>query len=217
MKVQTSEETYRNLIKVEAKLQKSVAKLQKSLAGTIQALANTVEMRDPYTAAHQKRVAQLVLAIARHMKLSEEKINALLFAATIHDLGKIHIPSEILSKPGRLTQVELDMIKSHPQAGYEVLKGIEFPWQVAKIVLQHHERMDGSGYPQGLKKGEILLEARILAVADVVEAMSSHRPYRAAPGMDKALEEIVHNKGKLYDAWVVDACRALFRSTKFTW
>ena len=154
-------------------------------------------------------------AIAREMKLSEEQVEGILVAATLHDIGKIYEPSEILSKPGILTDIEFLMMKVHPQIGYDILKNIEFPWPVATIVLQHHEKLNGSGYPRGLSDGNILLEARILAVADVVEAMASHRPYRAALGIDSALNEISENSGILYDTDAVDSCLRLFKEQRF--
>ncbi|MFQ5861658.1 MAG: HD domain-containing phosphohydrolase [Candidatus Brocadiales bacterium] len=199
----------------EEELKQSTEKLRRSLGGTIQALASTVETRDPYTASHQRRVADLARTIAREMGLSREQIDGIRMAGVIHDIGKIAVPAEILSKPGRLTKTEHNMIKTHPQAGYDILKEVEFPWPVAKIVLQHQERMDGSGYPAGLSGEDIILEARILGVADVVEAMSSHRPYRPALGIDKALEEISKNRGVLYDANAVDACVRLFTEKGF--
>jgi putative nucleotidyltransferase with HDIG domain len=176
----------------------------------IQTLASIVEMRDPYTASHQKQVANLVHALATEMGLSKREIDGVHMAASIHDIGKISVPAEILSKPSRLNKNEFDMIKEHPQVGYNMLKGIAFPWPVAQIVLQHHERLDGSGYPQKLSGEEIVLEARVLGVADVVEAMASHRPYRPALGIDKALEEISKNRGVLYDIKVVNVCLKLF-------
>jgi putative nucleotidyltransferase with HDIG domain len=174
-----------------------------------------VETKDAYTAGHQRRVANLARAIAAEMGLSPEQIDGIRMAAVIHDLGKISVPAEILSKPIGLNDLEYGLIKIHPQVGYDILKEIEFPWPVAQIVLQHHERMDGSGYPQGLLGEEIILEARILAVADVVEAMASHRPYRPPHGVDKALEEISRNRGILYDPEVVDACLKLFNEKGF--
>jgi len=189
--------------------------LQKSLEQSIEVVAGTVEARDPYTAGHQRRVCELAVAIAREMGLPEEKIHGIQLAATIHDLGKIRVPAEILAKPGKLTDVEFMLIKVHPQAGYDILKDVDFPWPIADIVLQHHERMDGSGYPQGLKGGQTLLESRIMAVADVVEAMASHRPYRAALGIEAALKEIERGRGSAYDAAVADACRKLFREGRF--
>ncbi len=170
--------------------------LRQSLEQSILTIAETVEARDPYTAGHQRRVGKLAMAIAREMLLPEEQVQGIYLAALIHDLGKIHIPAEILSKPSRLSDVEYMMIKTHPQAGYDIVKNMKFPWPIADIILQHHERMDGSGYPQGLKKGKILLEARIIAVADVVESMTSHRPYRAGLGMELALAEIEQTPGK---------------------
>jgi len=185
--------------------------LRKSLEDSIQAIAATVEMRDPYTSGHQKRVAELAVALAREMGLSEERIHGLHLAGVVHDLGKISVPAEILAKPGKLTAIEFQLIQGHAQAGYEILKDIDFPWPIATIVWQHHERMDGSGYPLGLKGEDILLESRILAVADVVEAMGSHRPYRPTLGIDVALQEIERGRGIKYCPAVVDACVKLFR------
>jgi PAS domain S-box-containing protein/putative nucleotidyltransferase with HDIG domain len=196
-------------------LRQSLERLQMTLEGTVNSLASAIEMRDPYTAGHQRRVTQLACAIAEEMGLPGEQIDGLRLAGLVHDIGKINVPAEILSKPGPLTELEFGLIKMHPQVGYDILKEIEFPWPVAQIVLQHHERMDGSGYPQGLSGEEIILEARILAVADVVEAMSSHRPYRPSRGIDEALEEISHNRGILYDPEVVDACLKLFAEKGF--
>ena len=185
--------------------------LRKSLEDSIQAIAATVEMRDPYTSGHQKRVAELAVALAKEMGLSEERIHGLHLAGVVHDLGKISIPAEILSKPGKLTSIEFQLIQGHAQAGYEILKDIDFPWPIATIVRQHHERLDGTGYPQGLKGEDILLESRIMAVADVVEAMASHRPYRPMLGIDVALQEIERGRGIRYDAAVADACLRVFR------
>ncbi len=173
------------------------------------------EIRDPYTAGHQKRVAEIAVAVGKEMGLDKEKLEGLEVGGFLHDIGKVAIPAEILVKPGRLTQIEYDLIKTHPTVGYEVLKNVDFPWPVAQIALQHHERIDGSGYPQGLKGDEILLEARILAVADIIEAMASHRPYRAGLGVDKALSEIEHGRGTAYDPSVVDACLKLFREKNY--
>jgi PAS domain S-box-containing protein/putative nucleotidyltransferase with HDIG domain len=184
--------------------------LRKSLEGTIKAIALTTEMRDPYTAGHQERATRLACAIARKMGLSEERVEGLRVVGLLHDVGKVSVPAEILSKPARLTPAEFDLIKAHPQTGYEILKGIDFPWPVAEIVLEHHERLDGSGYPRGLKGEAISLEARILGVADVVEAMVSHRPYRPALGVDKALGEVEAGAGVLYDPEVVNVCLQLF-------
>jgi PAS domain S-box-containing protein len=199
----------------EENLRESFERLRRSLESTVRALASTVEMRDPYTAGHQQRVSDLACAIAEEMGLSEDHIQGIRFAGLIHDIGKINIPAEILNRPGALKEIEYSFLKDHPQAGYDVLKTIEFPWPVAQIVLQHHERMDGSGYPQGLSGADIILEAKILAVADIVEAIASHRPYRPARGTGDALEEILHNKGILYDAEVVDACLRVFYERGF--
>jgi len=190
-------------------------KLRKALEGTIQAVGLTTETRDPYTAGHQKRVTQLACSIAQEMGFSEEQIEDIRVAGLMHDIGKVSIPAEILSKPRRLTNMEYALVQGHSQVAYDILKTAELPWPIAQIVLQHHERLDGSGYPQGLKGEEIMLEARILAVADVVEAMASHRPYRPALGMDAALEEIALHKGNLYDSGVVDACLRLFAEKDF--
>ena len=189
--------------------------LRKSLEDSIQAIAATVEMRDPYTSGHQKRVAELAVALAREMDLSEERIHGLHLAGVVHDLGKISVPAEILAKPGKLTPVEFMLIKGHAQAGYEILKDIDFPWPIATIVWQHHERLDGSGYPQGLKGDAILLESSIMAVADVVEAMGSHRPYRPTMGIEAALQEIERGRGIKYDPAVADACLKLFREGNY--
>jgi PAS domain S-box-containing protein len=189
----------------------SAEKLVNAMNSTIEAIAMTIEMRDPYTAGHQRRVTQLACAIAENMDLPGHRINGLRLASLIHDIGKVRIPTEILTNPDGLTEAEFSMMKTHPRIGYEILKTIESPWPIAQIVHQHHERIDGSGYPLGLSGDEIILEARILAIADVVEAMASHRPYRPALGIDKALEEILQNRGTLYDPEVVDACMSLFK------
>jgi putative nucleotidyltransferase with HDIG domain len=189
--------------------------LKQSLEDSIQAISTTLEMRDPYTAGHEKRVAKLAMAIARVMGLDEERIHGLYMAGIVHDLGKIRVPAEILCKPGRLNDIEYSLIRMHPQAGFDILKDIKFSWPIAQIVLQHHERLDGSGYPQGLEGDHILLEARIMAVADVVEAMGSHRPYRAALGIGRALGEIESGRGTIYDGTVVDACLTLFRERAY--
>lgn len=199
----------------EQKLKKSYQKLQKTLDGAVYALSTLVEMRDPYTAGHQKRVAMIAQAIAQEIGLSEDCIQGIWMASLIHDVGKIRVPSDILSKPGLITKAEFELIKEHPQTGYEVLNKIDFPWPVADIILQHHERINGSGYPQGLKGDDILLASRIIGVADVVEAMTYHRPYREALGLDAALDEINKNKGILYDPEVVDACISIFLEKGF--
>jgi PAS domain S-box-containing protein len=212
------EETQQELAereRAEEELQQSFEELRRAFEGTVTVLISAVEMRDPYTAGHQRRVTQLACAIANEMDLPQEQIEGIRLAGLIHDIGKINVPAEILSKPGQLTDLEFGLIKMHPQTGHDVLRAIEFPWPVAQIVLQHHERMDGSGYPQGLSGEEIILEARVLGVADVAEAMASHRPYRAARGIDEALEEISQNRGTLYDPKVVDACLRLFTEKGF--
>lgn len=195
----------------EEELDNSFKRLRAALGATIQAVAITVETRDPYTAGHQRRVADLSRAIATEMGLDINRTDGIRMAGVIHDLGKMAVPAEILSKPSRLSEIEYKLIKIHPQAGYDILKDVEFPWPIARIVLQHHERLNGSGYPAGLKGEEILMEARVIAVADVVEAIASYRPYRPAQGMEKALGEITQNKGILYDPAVADACLRLFR------
>jgi PAS domain S-box-containing protein/putative nucleotidyltransferase with HDIG domain len=199
----------------EKELKESWGKLHEALEGTIQAMALTIEIRDPYTAGHQRRVSKLSCAIAQDLGMSELEIEGLRVAGDIHDIGKIYVPAEILSKPGQITAIEYGIIKTHPQVGYDILKTIKFPWPVAQIVLQHHERLDGSGYPLGLRSDQILKEARILTVADIVEAMSSHRPYRPAQGIDKALAEVVQNKGRFYDTDAVEACVRLFQENRF--
>jgi PAS domain S-box-containing protein len=193
----------------------AVERLKDSLGATVTALASMVELRDAYTAGHQRRVASLAGAIARQMGLSEDRIQGILLAGVIHDVGKIQVPAEILSKPTRLRPLEFELIKAHPRAGYDIVRSIDFPWPIADMILQHHERLDGSGYPDGLKGDAIRLESRILAVADVVEAMMSHRPYRAELGLDAALAEVEAGKGTRYDAAAVDACRVLFREKGF--
>ena len=199
----------------EAEVQSTLNKLRSAMGGVVQAMALTVERRDPYTAGHQRRVSDLARGVAAEMALSAHQIDGIRMAGLIHDLGKICVPVEILSKPGQLSEIEHTLIKDHPQVGYEILKEIEFPWPVAQIVLQHHERIDGSGYPAGLCGEDILVEARTLAVADVVEAMASHRPYRPTLGRDMALEEISQNRGVLYDPDVVDACMKLLQEKDF--
>jgi putative two-component system response regulator len=196
-------------------LELALAELSQTIEGVFRAMEITVESRDPYTAGHQRRVAKLSRAIGAEMDLTEERLKAIRYSALIHDLGKIAVPSEILSKPSRLTENEMNLVKSHPRVAFDILKGIHFLWPIADIVLQHHERLNGSGYPQGLKDNEIIIEARILSVADVVEAMTSHRPYRPALGLDKALAEITENQGKLYDQSVVQACLRVFRNKAF--
>lgn len=202
-------------VKYENALKETLSKLRKSFGGTIQIITALVEQRDPYTAGHQRSVADLARAIGKQMGISKNTIDGIRMAGSVHDLGKMSIPAEILSHPGKLNKIEMTLVQNHPKTGYNILKDIKFPWPVAKIVLQHHERMDGSGYPQGMKGEDILLEARILAVADVVEAMDSHRPYRPALGIEAALKEIEENKGRLYDPAAVDACVKLFREKNY--
>jgi PAS domain S-box-containing protein/putative nucleotidyltransferase with HDIG domain len=199
----------------EAKLLLTLESLKKAVGATIQVLVVALEARDPYTAGHQLRVAHLACAIAMEMGLAQQKIDGIQMAGSIHDIGKLSIPAEILSKPTKLTNLEFSLIKEHAQSGYEMLKDVESPWPLAQIVYQHHERINGSGYPRNLKGDEILVEARIMAVADVVEAMASHRPYRPGLGIEVALEEIEKNKGIFYDDNVADACLNLFREKDY--
>jgi len=205
--------TERKRAQEEAK--SSSDKLVTAMGKTIEAMARIVEMRDPHTAGHQRRVTQLASAIAKKMGLSEDQISALRLAGLIHDIGKVRVPAEILTNPDGLSEAEFNMIKTHPLVGFEILKSMELQWPIAQIVHQHHERMDGSGYPSGLSGEDIILEARILAVADVVEAIASHRPYRPALGIDKALAEISRKRGILYDSEVVNACLVLFEKNEF--
>jgi response regulator RpfG family c-di-GMP phosphodiesterase len=200
---------------LEQLVEKRTEALRLALHAFIRAMAAAVESRDPYTAGHQQRVAGLARRMAQEMALPEETILAAYFAGTIHDLGKISVPAEILSSPAKLSKAAMDIIREHPATAFEILKGIAFPWPIAEIVRQHHERLDGSGYPQGLLGDAITIEARILAVADVVEAMASHRPYRPAMGIDAALEEIGRGRGVRYDAAAVDACVRLFREQSY--
>jgi putative nucleotidyltransferase with HDIG domain len=197
-------------------LQSTLDRLERSLEGTFRAMSMTLELRDPYMAGHQHRTASLAVAIAQDMGLAWDKIEGLRFAGIIHDIGKIAAPLEIVSKPGRLTKTEFQLVKEHPRVGFEMIKDIAFPWPVAHIILQHHERLDGSGYPEGLVGDAILPEARVLAVADVVEAICSLRPYRPALGIEKALEEVRRGRGIRYDTRAVDACLKLFREGRFS-
>ncbi|BBO68449.1 hypothetical protein DSCA_23790 [Desulfosarcina alkanivorans] len=214
-------ETRGQLRQTARELRRNVDRFQKAMEGSVQAIALAVEMRDPYTSGHQNRVAELACAIARKVGLSKDRIYGLQMASVIHDLGKLTIPGEILCKPGRLSGPEYAMIQTHVQSGYDILKKIDFPWPLAEIVLQHHERMDGSGYPKGLAGEAIMMEARILSVSDVFETIGSHRPYRPSLGLKKAMGELTVNSGTLYDADVVAACQELvegghfqFKSTK---
>lgn len=180
--------------------------MRKALGGTIQAIALTVEKKDPYTSGHQQRVSDLARSIATKMRLPKKTIDGIRLAGSIHDIGKNAVPADILSKPGKLTDHEFGIIKTHPEVGFDILRGIRFPWPIAKTILQHHERLDGSGYPNGLKGSDIIIETRIIAVADVVEAISSHRPYRPALGMNVAIHEINKGRGTIYDSEAVDTC-----------
>jgi PAS domain S-box-containing protein/putative nucleotidyltransferase with HDIG domain len=197
-------------------LRQTSLRLQRAIEGAINAVALTTEIRDPYTAGHQHRVAKLACSIGRELGLSENQIEGVRVAGTLHDIGKIYVPAEILSRPGRLRQNEINLVKDHAQVGYDLLSTIEFPWPVAQIVLQHHERMNGSGYPLGLSGDEILIEAKIMSVADVVEAMASHRPYRPALSIEEALLEISQQRGVLYSPEAVDACIKVFTQRGFT-
>jgi putative nucleotidyltransferase with HDIG domain len=191
--------------------------LSESLLQTIRALALTVEKRDPYTAGHQERVSRLAGAIAAEIGMPPEQVEGIRLGGLIHDIGKIYVPAEILNRPGRLTATEFAIIKNHPEVGHDIMKDVSFPWPVQEMILQHHERIDGSGYPRGLKDGAILLEARILAVADVVEAMSSHRPYRPSLGIEAAVAEMSQGRGTLYDPEIVDVCLRLIHEKHFRW
>jgi HD-GYP domain-containing protein (c-di-GMP phosphodiesterase class II) len=201
--------------RAEEELQRTLGSLRNAVGATVQVMVSAVEKRDPYTAGHQSRSADLARAIAGEMGLSQDSIDGIRMAGSIHDIGKLSVPAEILSKPTKLTELEFSLIKEHSRNGYEMLKDVESPWPLAQIVYQHHERMNGSGYPRNLKGDEILMEARILAVSDVVESMASHRPYRPALGIERALEEIEKNRGILYDDAVADACLRLFREKGF--
>ena len=201
--------------RVEQDVRRSTDRLLKAMEDTMHALARVVEMRDPYTAGHQRRTTELACAIADGIGMSADRITGLRLAGLIHDIGKVRVPAEILTNPDALSSPEFAIIRTHPSLGYEILKTIELPWPVADIVRQHHERMDGSGYPDGLRGESIIKEARILAVADVVEAIASHRPYRPALGTDHALQEISNNRGRLYDKEAVDSCLVLFRERAF--
>lgn len=193
------------------KLQESQEQQRKTLVDFITTLGATVELRDPYTAGHQRRVADLAGAIAHQLQWPQEQIEGLYLASVVHDFGKIRVPTEILCKPGKLKELEFRLVQEHAKTGYDILQSISFPWPIAQTVYQHHERLDGSGYPQGLRGPDILPEAKVLAVADVVEAMMSHRPYRASLGPELALQEIESQRGLLYEAEVVDVCVRLFR------
>jgi PAS domain S-box-containing protein len=195
----------------EEELLRTLESLRKAVGATIQVMVLAVEARDPYTAGHQLRTADLARTIATDMGLTQDKIDAIRMAGSIHDIGKLYVPSELLTKPSRLTDIELSLIKEHSRRGYEMLKDVESPWPLAEIIYQHHERMNGTGYPRNLKGDDILMEARILAISDVIESMGSHRPYRPSLGIEAALEEIEKNRGTFYDTGAVDACLRVFR------
>lgn len=200
---------------IEEELKHSYEKLQKFIEGTAHIITKIVEIRDPYTKGHQQRVSQLATAIAREMKLPQDKIEGVRFASLVHDVGKINLPTEIVSKPSKLVEVEFNLIKNHPEIGYDILKKVDFPWPIAEIVFQHQEKIDGSGYPRGLKGDEILIEAKILGVANVVEAMSSYKSYRPALSIDESLAEISKYKNILFDPEVVDTCIKIFKEKGF--
>jgi HD-GYP domain-containing protein (c-di-GMP phosphodiesterase class II) len=195
---------------------KASNELEQSLEESIKSIANTVESRDEYTAGHMKRVGLLASAIARELGLSADQIHGIELASTIHDVGKISIPVEILTKPGKLSKIEFMLVQTHVEAGYDIIKNIQFPWPIAEMIYQHHERMDGSGYPRGLKGDEILPGSRIIAIADVIESMSTHRPYRFVLGIDAALDEVKQHRGTLYDSLAADACLKLFAEKRFS-
>ncbi|MEJ1471211.1 MAG: HD domain-containing protein [Candidatus Sedimenticola sp. (ex Thyasira tokunagai)] len=198
-------------VRLDEMRQEYASRIKQALVETIHSVSLTVEKRDPYTAGHQHRVANLATEIGREMGMDETFMEGLYLGGLIHDIGKIYIPAEILSRPGRLTDLEFGIIKTHPEVGWDILKDVSFPWPVKEMVRHHHERVDGSGYPDGLKADETILESRILAVADVIEAMASHRPYRPALPIEAALDEIAENRGRLYDCDVADTCLKLFQ------
>jgi len=200
---------------LEEKLKQSYKKLQKIIEGTAHIIIKVVELRDPYSIGHQQRVSKLATAIAQEMELPQDKIEGTKIASLVHDIGKVDLPTEIISKPSSLVEVEFNLLKNHPRTGYEILKRVDFPWPIAEIVFQHQEKIDGSGYPRGLKGTEILIEAKILGVANVVEAMSSYKSYRPALSIDESLAEITENKNILFDPEVVDTCFKLFKEKDF--
>jgi len=201
--------------RLEKEFQQSYEKLQKFIEGIAYIIAEIVEIRDPYLRGHHQRVSKLATAIAQEMKLPQDKIEGVRFASLVHDVGKVNLPTEIVSKPSKLVEVEFNLLKNHPRTGYEILKKVDFPWPIAEIVFQHQEKIDGSGYPRGLKGDEILIEAKILGVANVVEAMSSYKSYRPALSIDEALTEISKYKNILFDPEVVDTCLKLFKEKGF--
>lgn len=200
---------------LEKELKQTFKKLQKIIEATANIITKVVETRDPYSIGHQQRVSKLATTIAREMQLPQDKINGTRIASLIHDIGKVNLPTEIISKPSKLIEVEFNLIKNYPKVGYDILKKVDFPWPIAEIVLQHQEKIDGSGYPRGLKGNEICIEAKILGVANVVEAMTSYKSYRPALSIDEALAEILENKNILFDPEVVDICITLFKEKGF--
>jgi len=214
-KVAGLEEVKLEYNQVDKKLKQTCKKLQKFIEDTAYIIMKVVETRDPYSIGHQQRVSKLATAIAQEMKLPQDKIEGTRIASLVHDIGKVNLPTEIISKPNKLIEVEFNLIKNYPKVGYDILKKVDFPWPIAEIVFQHQEKIDGSGYPRGLKGDEILIEAKILGVANVVEAMSSYKSYRPALSVDEALAEIVENKNILFDPEVVDTCLKLFKEKEF--
>ena len=214
-KVTDLEEVKLEYNQMDKKLKQTYKKLQKFIEGTAYIIMKVVETRDPYSIGHQQRVSKLATAIAQEMKLPQDKIEGVRFASLVHDVGKINLPTEIVSKPSKLVEVEFNLIKNHPRIGYDILKKVDFPWPIAEIVFQHYEKIDGSGYPRGLKGDEILMEAKILGVVNVVEAMSSYKSYRPALSIDESLAEISRNKNILFDPEVVDTCLRLFKEEGF--
>ena len=214
-KVAGLEEVKLNYNQVDKELKQTYKKLQKIIEGTANIITKVVETRDPYSTGHQQRVSKLATAIAREMKLPQDKIEGAKIASLVHDIGKVNLPTEIISKPSKLVEVEFNLIKNYPNVGYDILRKVDFPWPIAEIILQHQEKIDGSGYPRGLKGDEICIEAKILGVANVVEAMSSYKSYRPALSIDEALAEISKNKNILFDPEVVDTCIKLFKEKDF--
>ena len=214
-KIDGLEEVKLKYKQVEKNFQQTCKKIEKVIEGTANIITKVIELRDPYSAGHQQRVSKLATAIAREMKLSQDKIEGTKIASLVHDIGKVNLPTEIISKPKKLVEVEFNLVKNYPRVGYDILKKVDFPWPIAEIVLQHQEKIDGSGYPRGLKGDEICIEAKILGVANVVEAMSSYKSYRPALSTDEALAEISKNKNILFDPEVVDACLKLFKEKGF--
>ena len=221
---ESRDETRKLNFELEKKVKQRTSQLKESydlakrlFLQTVNSLTQALEMRDPYTVGHQQRVAGLAAAIASKMNLDERTTEGILIAGQLHDIGKLYVPAEFLAKPGTLTDEEFNVIKTHPLMGFDIIKDIEFPWPVASIVLQHHELLNGSGYPYGLEGNEIRIEAKILCVADVLEAMSTHRPYRSSPGLREAMNELIINKGILYDPEAVNACIELLNTGEFSW